>query len=68
MSVLKFLGLEKKDAAASAAAETDTVRKITDALDRLDPDRARYIAAFAYILSRVSHADLNISPVETRAR
>ena len=67
MSVLKFLGLEQKDAAASAAAETDTVRRITDALDRLDPDRARYIAAFAYILSRVSHADLNISPEETRA-
>lgn len=47
------------------AAETDTVRKIAQALDRLDPDRARYIAAFAYVLSRVARADLNISESET---
>ena len=38
-----------------------------DALDRLDPDRARYLAAFAYILSRVARADLRISPEETGA-
>jgi len=68
MSILKFLGLEKKDSpAASATPETETVRKITHALDQLDPERARYIAAFAYILSRVSHADLHISPEETQA-
>ena len=30
------------------------------------PERARYIAAFAYILSRVARADMNISEVETR--
>jgi hypothetical protein len=42
------------------------VRKIAAALDRLDPDRARYIAAFAYILSRVARADLQISDVELR--
>ena len=66
MSILKFLGLDKKLPPASEA-DTQTVRKITEALDRLDPARARYIAAFAYVLSRVSHADLNISPEETRA-
>lgn len=65
MSILKFLGLEKT-AAAGTSPETQTVRKITEALDRLEPERARYIAAFAYILSRVAHADLKISPEETR--
>jgi uncharacterized tellurite resistance protein B-like protein len=28
------------------------------------PEQARYIAAFAYILSRVARADMNISPEE----
>jgi uncharacterized tellurite resistance protein B-like protein len=32
----------------------------------MEPDRARYIAAFAYILSRVARADMNISDAETR--
>lgn len=44
---------------------TDTVRKIVAELERLEPPRARYLAAFAYILSRVASADLDISPVET---
>jgi uncharacterized tellurite resistance protein B-like protein len=46
--------------------ETETVRKIVRQLDSLEPDRARFIAAFAYILSRVARADMNISDVETR--
>lgn len=64
MSILEFLGLEKKKVSGTST-ETQTVRKITEALDRMEPDRARYIAAFAYILSRVAHADLNISREET---
>lgn len=47
--------------------ETETVRKIARALDELDTERARYIAAFAYILGRVAHADLEISEEESRA-
>lgn len=47
-------------------SETDTVRRITESLDRLEPERAKYIAAFAYLLSRVARADLNISPEEGR--
>jgi uncharacterized tellurite resistance protein B-like protein len=43
------------------------VRKITAALDQLPPERARFLAAFAYILSRVAHADQKISPEETSA-
>jgi uncharacterized tellurite resistance protein B-like protein len=47
-------------------SQTDTVRKIVKALDELEPARAKYIAAFAYILSRVARADMNISDTETR--
>ena len=45
--------------------QTETVRKIVRQLDSLEPQRARFIAAFAYILSRVARADMNISDAET---
>lgn len=68
MSVWKLLGLEKHEVIRKAPSpETETVRKIVDALDGMEPGRARFIAAFAYLLSRVAHADLDISPEETRA-
>ncbi len=47
------------------AGETDTVRRIVARLDSLPPDRARFLAGFAYILARAAHADLDISPEET---
>lgn len=65
MSILKFLGL-KSDDSGPEAAETQTVRRIAGELDRLEPEKARYLAAFAYILSRVAHADLNVSEQEAR--
>src|SRR6185436_10187355 len=66
MSILKYLGLEPRASAAQTSqGDTDTVRRIVGALDQLDPDQARYIAAFAYILSRVARADLEVSPEET---
>lgn len=67
MSILKFLGFGEaggRGPAAPASAETESVREIIRALDRLDPDRARFLAAFAYILSRVARADLAISETE----
>jgi len=48
-----------------AQGRTDSVRRIVDALDRLEPERARYIAAFAYILGRVAHADRETTREET---
>ncbi len=50
----------------SSRDETETVRKIVQQLDTLEPERARYIAAFAYILNRVARADMNVSDVEVR--
>jgi uncharacterized tellurite resistance protein B-like protein len=66
MSLLKYFGFEPSPPPAGAP-ETETVRKITEALDRLELEPARYIAGFAYVLSRVARADLQISDAETRA-
>ncbi|MEO8470118.1 MAG: TerB family tellurite resistance protein [Chloroflexota bacterium] len=49
----------------SAIGDTETVRRIVAKLDSLTPDRARFLAGFAYILARAAHADLDISPAET---
>ncbi len=65
-SLLKFLGLEASPSAAESV-ETETVRKITEQLDQLPHEQARFVAAFAYILGRVANADLNISGAETRS-
>ena len=43
------------------------VREVVDALDDLEPARARWIASFAYILGRVAHADLEVSDDEVAA-
>ena len=40
---------------------------MVDALDRLEPSRAQYLARFAYLLGRVARADEHISDAETRA-
>jgi uncharacterized tellurite resistance protein B-like protein len=67
VSILRFLGLAEKDAPRPrSSSETETVRKICDALERMDGEQARYLAAFAYLLGRVAHADLEISAEETR--
>jgi uncharacterized tellurite resistance protein B-like protein len=59
---MKFLGLEARSAGPD---EDDTIRRIAEELDRLEPARARYVAAFAYILSRVARADSEVSSQET---
>ena len=66
MTLWKFFGLDRESAEAAGAAETETVRKIVRALDRLEPALARYLAGFAYILGRVAYADLDISEEESR--
>ena len=72
MSVLKFLGLAGTESdssdvsGADAAADTDTMRRIAAQLEELDEGQARYLAAFAYILGRVAHADSEFSDEETR--
>jgi uncharacterized tellurite resistance protein B-like protein len=60
MSIRSWLGLTKAD-----APEHAPLRELVSALDRLEPDRARHIARFAYLLGRVAHADRHVSPEET---
>ena len=48
------------------AEQESALRDLVDALDRLEPDHARYLAQFAYLLGRVAHADQHVSPEEIR--
>lgn len=67
MSIWNLFGLERqKENPAASTAETESVRRITAALDEMEPERARLIAAFAYVLSRVARADHEVSAEETR--
>lgn len=59
MSIKSWLGLEKD------TPEHTPLRELITALDRLEPERARHIARFAYLLGRVAHADRHISDRET---
>lgn len=65
-SILSFLGIR----ADPRQSDSDTIRRIAADLDRLEPDRARYIAAFAFVLSRIAHADREVTDdeVETMER
>jgi uncharacterized tellurite resistance protein B-like protein len=63
LSLRKLLGLEP--APDSGAEDADAVRRIARELEALPPERARFLAAFAFLLGRVAHADLDTSEAET---
>jgi uncharacterized tellurite resistance protein B-like protein len=63
MSLLRFLGLTP--ASNREVGDTATVRRIAAELEALEPATARYLAAFAFVLARVAHADLEISAGES---
>jgi len=68
MGIFDFLGWGKQDPEGdSGSAETETVRRIVEKLDHLEPERARFVAAFAFVLSRVAGADMRVSKDETLA-
>src|SRR5262245_267812 len=52
---------------APEARDTPTLRQSASRLDSLEPDVARYLAAFACVLARVAHADLDTSEAECEA-
>ncbi len=66
MSLLRWLGLED-GRPAGGREDADAIRRIAEALERMEPERARYVAAFAYLLGRVAYADREVSSEETRA-
>jgi uncharacterized tellurite resistance protein B-like protein len=73
----RFLGLDRKqvdprlpvgDAVAplpDSAAETATARRIVARLEALPPAEARFLACFAYVMSRAANADYDIRDDET---
>jgi len=63
LSLLRFLGLGgERD---TSARDTETVRRIAHQLEGIEPEKAKYLAAFAYVLARLAHADLKIDAAET---
>ena len=61
MSILKWLGL-----ATDSAAADNQLHEIEAALESHGPERARYLACFAYILTRAAKADHHVSDGEAR--
>jgi tellurite resistance protein len=74
----RFLGLDRRPAVdprlpagdtapplPESAAETATARRIVARLEALPPEEARYLACFAYVMSRAANADFDISAEET---
>lgn len=62
-SIRAWLGVDAPELQEEVAPLRDTL----EALDHLEPERARYLAAFAYLLGRVAHADRHVSAEETHA-
>ena len=71
-SLWALLGLKRKNSRgrgnvpAGVRPETDSVRKIVDALEHMNPVEARFLAAFAYLMCRVADADRGASEEEAR--
>ena len=74
----RFLGLDRRPETDSrlpvgedeeplpgSSAETATARRIVARLEALPPEEARYLACFAYVMSRAAAADFHISDDET---
>ena len=60
-----MLGVGAPQTAVAAQGDTNTVKRIVSELTAIEPHRARFLAAFAYVLSRVAHADSTICVNET---
>jgi uncharacterized tellurite resistance protein B-like protein len=58
-AILRKLGLDVDEEHEAGALDA-----MADVLEHMDPAEARYIAAFAYLLSRVAHADHDVSDAE----
>lgn len=63
-AIRNWLGL---GTAQLAVPDQAPLRDLVETLEHLEPDRARHLARFAYLLGRVARADLHVSPEETRA-
>jgi len=64
MSVLEWLGVGR---GCPEEGEGDVIRHIVRQLDAMEPQAARHLALFAFLLSRVANVDQDVSDEETRA-
>jgi len=64
VGIFERLGLFKAASQDAVISESEALRKIAAALEHLEPERARFLAGFAYVLGRVAHADLEITDDE----
>jgi uncharacterized tellurite resistance protein B-like protein len=67
MGILDWFGAGGSGGASPEETRTDAVQRIAARLAALPPDRARFVAAFAYLLGRVAHADHELTEEETAA-
>lgn len=68
-TLLRTLGLDVEDSAAAGAgaAADDALDPVARTLQEMEPADARYVAAFAYLLSRAAHADHHLADAERAA-
>ena len=57
-----WLGVEE-----TPEPEHAPLRDLVESLDKLEPERAKHLARFAYLLGRVALADRHVGPEETQA-
>ena len=64
MSIFDWLKNSAAERPVVEESSSTAVRDIAQRLSDLDPDRARWVAAFALVLARAARADLDISSEE----
>lgn len=65
MSIWSLLGFSVPEPAGAPTG--DAIERLAAELQRFPPERARYLAGFAYLLGRVARADQVVSAAETAA-
>jgi len=60
-----FAAAEGPAQARSGQTQPQALAKIAGAMQELDPQQARFVASFAYVLSRVARVDRDVSAAET---
>ena len=63
--LFRFLGIRENAEPVDSAG--DVLLPIAQKLDEIEPDRARFFAAFAYLLARIAGADLKVHEDERGA-
>jgi uncharacterized tellurite resistance protein B-like protein len=66
MTLWRRLFAGRGSTGGEANGDTESVRRIAARLEQLPAEEARFLAAFAYVLARLAHADLRIEDQESR--